>query len=349
MGARLVEFAGWLMPVQFSSVLREHHAVRRAAGLFDVSHMGEIEVSGSDAMATLQRLTCNDAARLRPGQAQYSALTNPAGGFIDDILVYRLDADRFLLVVNAANTDKDFAWIRRHASGRVEVSDVSSRWAQIAVQGPEAPALLADRASIDPESIPRFAFARATLCGARALLSRTGYTGEDGFEIYLDPRDAAGLFRALLEAGRERGVLPCGLGARDTLRLEAGMRLYGSDIDESTTAIEAGLGWIVKLDKGDFLGRDVLERQSASGPDRVLAGFRMTDRGVPRRGHELTVAGRPAGPVTSGTLGPSVGRGIGFAYVPRTLSGPGTPVEIRIRARAAAAEIVPTPFYRRSR
>ena len=347
MGARLVDYAGWIMPVQFSSIIQEHQTVRRCAGLFDVSHMGEIEIIGSEALALVQKLTCNDAARLEKGQVQYSALTTERGTFVDDILVYRRGDDRFLLVVNAANTPKAFAWVRGQSEGTVDVNDVSSSWAQIALQGPRAAAILG-RTGVDPSAIGRFRFAETRVGGVPALLSRTGYTGEDGYEIYLAPDEAAGLYRSLLDAGREDGLLPCGLGARDTLRLEAGMRLYGQDIDETTTVLEAGLESILRLQKGDFLGREALTRQQHTGVDRRLAGFLMIDRGIPRRGHDVLFDGAECGRVTSGTFGPSVGKGIGLAYVPARLARTGSRVRIAIRGREAAAEIVPTPFIRGS-
>jgi aminomethyltransferase len=349
MGARLVDFAGWEMPVQFSSVLEEHKAVRGAAGLFDVSHMGEIEIHGPGALPLIQRLTCNDASRLAPGQAQYSALTTEKGTFVDDILVYRRRPDDFLLVVNAGNTDKDFAWITRHAEGEVEVVNASARWALLAIQGPRAQDILGRLTRLDLPAIRPFRFAQGTVGPAQAIVSRTGYTGEDGFEIMLPPESAADLFRSLLQAGRAEGLLPCGLGARDTLRLEARMALYGNDIDDTTTVLEAGLDGIVRFEKGEFLGRAALQHQKTAGPARLLVGFEMVDPGIARHGHAVVAGGEVIGQVTSGTFGPTVKKSIGLAYVPRAVSGVGTRLTVVIREREAAAAIVPTPFYRRPR
>jgi len=349
LGARLVDFAGWEMPVQFSSLIEEHLAVRSAAGLFDVSHMGEIEVEGRDALALVQRVACNDAARLAPGQAQYSALLTEQGTFVDDILVYRRAPDRFLLVVNAGNTDKDFAWVGQHAAGDVQVVNASARWAQLAIQGPRAAGVLQPLCSMDLEPIPSYGFAEGKAGGVQAIVSRTGYTGEDGFEIYLPPEAAADLFRALLRAGRGEGLLPCGFGARDTLRLEARLALYGNDIDETTTVHEAGLRWISKPAKGDFVGREALMRQQAGGVPRRLVGFEMVDRGIARHGHTVRFEGRDVGRVTSGTYGPYVKKNIGLAYVPPDLAGVGARFSVAIRERDTAAAVVPTPFYKRSR
>ncbi len=350
MGARLVDFAGWEMPVQFSSVLEEHAAVRGAAGLFDVSHMGEIVVRGPGALALVQRLTCNDASSLAPGRAQYSALLTEAGTFVDDIVVYRRASDDFLLVANAGNTDRDFARIASRADGDVEVVNTSTRWAQLAIQGPRAEAILRECTRLDLRSIRYYRFAEGEVRGVRSIVSRTGYTGEDGFEIYLPPDGAPDLFRALLQAGRERGLLPCGLGARDTLRLEARMLLYGNDIDETTTALEAGLEGIVRLEKGEFVGREALRRQKESGVQRLLVGFELLDRGIARHGFPVRdAAGAEVGRVTSGTLGPTVGKSIGLAYVPRHLSSVGTRLSVTIRERDAAMVVVPTPFYKRLR
>ena len=349
MGARLVEFAGWEMPVQFSSVLEEHRAVRAAAGLFDVSHMGEIEIGGEGALPLIQNLTCNDAARLQPGQAQYSVLTTPSGTFIDDILVYCRGSDRYLLVVNAGNTDKNFEWIARHALGNVEVVNTSLRWAQLAVQGPSAQSIVQGLTSIDLGSIRYYHFVEGEVRGVPALVSRTGYTGENGFEIYSTPGAAPDLFRAILEAGRPVGLLPCGLAARDTLRLEAGMLLYGHDIDETISVLEAGLQGIVRMAKGDFIGRDTLRRQGEEGLSRTLVGFEMIDRGIARQGYAIRSAGGEVGRVTSGTFGPHVRKNIGLGYVPVDRSRAGTRFTVVIRGNEAEAVVVPTPFYKRPR
>jgi aminomethyltransferase len=349
LGARLVGYAGWEMPLQFSSVLEEHRAVRCAAGLFDVSHMGEIEIRGGEALSLVQHLTCNDAARLEAGHVQYSALTTAEGTFVDDIMVYRRGPNDFLLVVNAGNTDKDFAWIAGHAEGDVEVVNASRRWALLALQGPRAVSILRAHVTIDPGSLRAFRFVEARVGAMEALISRTGYTGEDGFEIYLDAEGATEVFRALLDAGKPEGLLPCGLGARDTLRLEAAMRLYGNDIDETTTVLEAGLEGIVKWEKGEFMGRAALSLQKEKGVERRLVGFDLSDPGVPRHGYAVRVDGAQVGSVTSGTLAPHLRRPIGLAYVPDHLSAPGSRLNIDIRGREAAAVVVRVPFYKRGR
>jgi aminomethyltransferase len=323
--------------------------VRSAAGLFDVSHMGEIEIQGPDALSLVQSVTCNDAARLAPGRAQYSALLTEQGTFVDDVLVYRRAADRFLLVVNAGNAGKDFAWVSRQADGDVEVVDASARWAQLALQGPRSVAVLQPLCAEALDAVPSYGFVESRVAGVPAIVSRTGYTGEDGFEIYLPPEAAADLFRILLKSGAGQGLLPCGLGARDTLRLEARLALYGNDIDETTTAHEAGLSWIVKPEKGDFIGREALARQKAAGVARRLAGFEMVDRGIARHGFPVRFEGREVGGVTSGTFGPFVKKNIGLAYLPSSLAGVGSRVSVVIRERDAAAVVVPTPFYKRSR
>ncbi len=276
-GGRMVSFAGFMMPVQYSSLTDEHLAVRSRAGIFDVSHMGEIFVRGPRALDFVQLFSCNDHAKLAIGRAQYTGLMYPQGTFVDDLLVHRLADDEYLLVVNAANTDKDFAYLSELADGEpgVEVENQSDRWAQIAVQGPLAQEILQPLTVVDLAAIKYYRFTWGEVAGHRALVARTGYTGEDGFEVYLEPSAAPGLWRALLAEGGPKGLLPAGLGARDTLRLEAGMPLYGNDIDDTTTPLEAGLGWIVKLDKGDFIGRDVLERQQETGIERRLVGFEL--------------------------------------------------------------------------
>jgi glycine cleavage system T protein (aminomethyltransferase) len=349
MGARMVDFAGWEMPVQFSSVIEEHMAVRTAAGLFDVSHMGEIEAEGRDALALVQRVTCNDAGKLAVGQAHYSAILNDRGGIVDDILVYRRGSDRYLLVVNAGNADKDYEFIRARATGDLRLENASQRWAQLALQGPRSQEILQALCGGDLGAMAYYHFAEMPVRGVQSLVSRTGYTGEDGFEVYGPPGEAAGLFRALLEAGASRGLLPCGLGARDTLRLEARMPLHGNDIDETTTPLEAGMKWIVKMGKGEFTGREALQRQEKEGVPRLLAGFEMVDRGIARHGYAVRFEGKEVGQVTSGTFGPFVKRNIGLAYVPPGLAKPGARFAVAIRERDAAAVVVPTPFYKRAR
>ena len=351
-GGRMVEFAGWRMPVQYRGVIDEHRAVRTAAGLFDVSHMGEIRVGGDGAEAFVQRLTPNDVAKLAPGRAHYSALLTPDGTFLDDLLVYRLAADEFLIVVNAANAAGDFAWVgERHLedAGAVVIEDVSDRYALLALQGPRAAEILQPLTAAPLAEIKYYRFAQGEVADRRAMISRTGYTGEDGFELYLAPEDAPAVWDRLLAAGGPAGLEPVGLGARDTLRLEAGMALYGHEIDRTTTPWEAGLDWIVKLDKGDFVGRDALVAARANGPARRLVGFEVTGRGIAREGHRILVGGRDVGHVTSGTFSPTFEKALGLAYVESALAEPGTSLEIDVRGRAVPARVVPYPFYKRAR
>ena len=349
-GARMVPFAGWEMPVAYTGISDEHLAVRTRAGLFDVSHMGEVEVAGRDALAAMQRITSNDAAKLQVGQAQYSALMTPDGTFVDDLLVYRMADSHFLLVVNASNLEKDFAWISREiqAAGDAVAVDASPRYALLAVQGPAAREVVQPLTSVDLAGLKYYWFAHGEVAGVRAMVSRTGYTGEDGVEIFVPPRYAPRLWDALFEAGRPADLRPAGLGARDTLRLEAAMRLYGNDIDETTTVLEADLEWIVSWSKGDFIGRGALEAQKAAGVPRRLVGFEMLDRAIARHGYPVIMAGRPAGQVTSGTQTPFLRKAIGMAYVPAGLST-GDEIEIEIRHRRARARLVPLPFYKRPR
>ncbi len=346
LGAKLIDFGGWEMPVQYAGILEEHRAVRERVGLFDVSHMGEFDVTGRDALAYLQWMTPNDVGKLADGRIHYTGFLTPQGTFVDDLLVYRRSPDDYLLVVNAGNTPKDFAWATEHARGDVRITDRSADYALIAVQGPKAAALLARVASPDPSDLPYYGFRDTKVCGAPALVSRTGYTGEDGFEVYCRPGDAPRLFRALLDEGKADGAAPCGLGARDTLRLEAKMALYGNDIDDTVTALEADLGWIVKMSKGDFLGRDALAAQKQAGLTRKLVGFEMVDRGIARHGYPAKTAAGP-GLVTSGTHSPTLGRPIGLALLPTAATAVGTEFHVDIRGRDAAARVVPTPFYKR--
>jgi aminomethyltransferase len=350
LGARMVPFGGWDMPVEYSGISDEHLAVRTRAGLFDVSHMGEIEVAGRDALAGIQRITSNDASKLKVGQAHYSGLTTDQGTFVDDLLVYRLADSHFLLVVNASNIDKDFAWITSHTTGIGDVVAVntSARYALIAIQGPAARDVLQPLTGVDLAAMKYYWFANGEVASVRATISRTGYTGEDGFEVFVAPAYAARVWDALLDAGKAADIRPCGLGARDTLRLEAAMRLYGNDIDDTTTVLEADLEWIVSWTKGDFIGRSSLESQRQAGVERRIVGFEMADRAIARHGYPVIVDGHPAGVVTSGTQTPFLKKAIGMAYVPSTL-GDGDTIEIDIRNRRAAARIVPLPFYKRPR
>ena len=344
--ARMVPFAGYSMPVQYApGIVKEHHAVRNAAGLFDVSHMGEFEVRGPDALALIQHLLTNDASKLAVGQAQYTVMCKPDGGALDDGIVYRLE-DRYMVVVNAANLEKDRAWFETAAEDfDVELADRSSEIALLALQGPEAETILAELTDTDLEAIGFYWFAEGAVAGAEGIISRTGYTGEDGFELYLPAGEAVTVWRALLRAGAEHGLLPAGLGARDSLRLEMGYILYGNDLDEEHSPVEAGLGWVVKPDKGDFIGRDVLARQKEEGVDQKLVGFVLQERGFPRPGYEIQHDGGTVGEVASGVLSHSTGDGIGMGYVPVELSEPGTELEIVIRDRAIPAVVKRPPFY----
>ncbi len=349
LGARMVEFGGWDMPVEYSGIVDEHMAVRTRAGLFDVSHMGEIEVAGNDALAAVQRITSNDASRLAVGQAQYSALTTPQGTFVDDVLTYRLADAHFMLVVNASNIMKDFHWIAEHIkdAGDVVAVNTSSRYALLALQGPVAREVLQSLTGVDLGSMKYYWFATGEVAAVKATISRTGYTGEDGFEVFVAPGSAERVWDAILQAGREAGVVPAGLGARDTLRLEAAMRLYGNDMDESTTVVEADLGWIVGWKKDGFIGCDVLRRQKAEGAPRKLVGFEMLDRAIGRHGYDVYLDGEKAGVVTSGTQTPFLKKAIGMAYLPADRAQPAQEFEVDVRGRRARAAVVPMPFYKR--
>jgi aminomethyltransferase len=350
-GGKLVEFAGWELPVQYTGVIDEHQAVRTRAGLFDVSHMGQVLVRGAGARDFLQRVTCNDLAGIEPGRAQYNALTTPAGTFVDDLLIYVLDAEEYMLVVNASNAAKDVAWLDTQARGfDGTVEDVSHAWALLSLQGPRAAASLAPLVSSALLELRYYRFARAAVCSVPCIVSRTGYTGEDGFEIYVPPAEAPRLWREILAAGAPHGVVPAGLGARDTLRLEARMALYGNDIDETTTVLEADLAWIVKLDKGEFIGREALARQVHEGVPRKLVGFELCGRGIARHGHPVRFQDSGSiGHVTSGTYSPTLRKSIGLAYLPCERSAVGQEFAVEIRGRAEPARVVPTPFYRRPR
>jgi glycine cleavage system T protein (aminomethyltransferase) len=354
-GARMVPFAGWDMPVEYSGatggVVLEHMAVRTRAGLFDVSHMGEIEIAGKDALAAVQRISSNDASKLQVGQAQYSGLLTPEGTFVDDLLVYRLAPAHFLLVVNAGDIAKDYAWIAEQIkpAGDAVAVDASSRYALIALQGPAAVEVLQPLTGVELAPLKYYWFAHGEVASVRATVSRTGYTGEDGFEIFVPPQSADRVWQAILESGRGADVIPCGLGARDTLRLEASMRLYGNDIDDTTTALEADLSWIVGWKKDDFVGAAALRAQKAAGVTRKIAGFEMIDRGIARHGHDVYVGDAKAGAVTSGTQTPFLKKAIGMAYLPVDQAAPGTEFEVDIRGRRARARVVPMPFYKRAR
>lgn len=346
-GAKMVPFAGWEMPVQYpTGILEEHRAVRTKAGLFDVSHMGEVDVRGPDALDLVQHITTNDAAKLEIGQAQYSVMCKEDGGAIDDCIVYRF-ADRYMIVVNAANRGKDFAWIASHANDRnVMVTDISDEIGLLALQGPMAASILSRLTEAAVDGIRYYHFDQGKVDGHPAIISRTGYTGEDGFELYVAAGAAAALWRRLLEFGGPDGLVPVGLGARDSLRLEMGYALYGNDVDEERTPLEAGLGWVTKLDKGDFVGRDALVRQKEAGIAEKLVGFTMKERAFPRHGYPVHWQGRQAGVVTSGVHAPSLNVGVGMAYVPAEASKAGTAIEIMVRDKAVAAEVTRPPFYK---
>jgi aminomethyltransferase len=347
-GAKMVEFGGWLMPVRYGSDIEEHKAVRNAAGLFDVSHMGEIRVRGEGALAFLQRVTPNDVSKLEAGRCHYSGLLTPQATYVDDLLIYHLGPDDYLVVVNASNIEKDFAWLDDQPHPGCEIEDQSERFALLAIQGPKAKEILARHTAADLDAIRYYGFVQdQEVAGAPCLISRTGYTGEDGFELYLPPEDAPRVWRALLAGGADLGVRPAGLGARDTLRLEAGMALYGHEIDAGTTPYEANLGWVVKLSKGDFLGREVLLAQKEKGPPRKLVGFEMVGKGIGRQGYKVFWQGAEAGEVRSGSFAPTLEKAIGTAYVPAAAAAPGTPLEIEIRQKKIEAVVVPMPFYKR--
>jgi aminomethyltransferase len=350
-GAKMVPFGGWDMPVEYSGIVQEHLAVRTRAGLFDVSHMGEIEIAGRDALAAVQRISCNDASKLQAGQAQYSGLLTPQGTFVDDLLVYRLAAEHFLLVVNAGNIEKDYAWIVEQIkpAGDAVAVNASSRYALLAVQGPEALRIVQSLTAVELDAIKYYWFAHGEVANVRATISRTGYTGEDGFEIFVPPASADRVWQAVVEAGQSAELIPCGLGARDTLRLEAAMRLHGNDIDETTSVLEADLGWIVGWKKGDFIGAGALREQKAGGVRRKIVGFEMLDRGIARHGYDVYVGGEQAGRVTSGTQTPFLRKAIGMAYLPVEHTASDMEFDVDIRGRRTRARVVPMPFYKRAK
>ncbi len=344
----MVPFSGWHMPIEYTGLVSEHLAVRNSAGLFDVSHMGEIEIRGKDALALVQKVTTNNAAKLAINQAQYSALVYPEGTFVDDLLVYRFAENHFFLCVNASNVDKDYEYIRQHAGNHVEVLNTSEQYAQIALQGPNAIAILQKMTAFDLHSIPYYWFRHLDVAGEPVIAARTGYTGEDGFELFCKPQATVPLWNRIREIGGDHVAL-AGLGARDTLRLEAKMVLYGNDIDHTTTVLEADLEWIIKWEKGDFIGRDALWKQKESGVDRRLAGFEVLDRGIARHGHEAFIGDRKAGTVTSGTYAPYLKKAIGLIYLPDEYATVDQEFEIDVRGKRLKSRIVPTPFYRRKK
>jgi glycine cleavage system T protein (aminomethyltransferase) len=349
MGAKMVNFGGWDMPVEYSGIVAEHMATRIAAGLFDVSHMGEIEVHGDRALDLVQHVTCNDAAKLEIGQAQYSGLMTEQGTFVDDLLVHKISDRHYFLCVNAANQDQDFEHIRAHNRAGATVENAGGRYSQLAIQGPKALGILQRLTDVPLDSIAYYHFTFGDVDSVDCLIARTGYTGEDGFEIYFAPEHSEKLWSDFLEEGTGHGLLSCGLGARNTLRLEASLCLYGHEIDDTTTPWEAGLGWICKPGKGEFLGREALIRQKQQGVERSLVGFEMQDRLIARDGCLISIGGKQAGRVTSGSPAPFLKKNIGMAYVPAEFKAPGTEITVGIRANQAPARIVPMPFYKRAK
>jgi len=354
LGGKMVEFGGWDMPVQYTAgVIEEHMRCRTHSALFDVSHMGEIWVEGHGAVAFVNRLTTNDVTKLVNGQAHYSALTNEAGGVVDDMLVYRFGLDKLLLVVNAATTEKDWDWITSHKGGEdVALTNASKDYCQIAIQGPDALGILQKLTDTDLSEIKYYHFTTGKVDGVESIISRTGYTGEDGFEVYADPQHAEQLWNKMLDTGgygTAEGILPCGLAARNTLRLESAMSLYGHELADDITTYEANLGWITKLDKGDFTGREELAEQKAAGLERKLVGFEMTVPGIARDGFDVYIDGEKCGLVTSGSPAPFLKKNIGLAFVPTRFANVGQEINIDVRGKHLAAKIVPTPFYKRQK
>jgi aminomethyltransferase len=349
LGAKMVDFGGWDMPVQYSGIIDEHQAVRTAVGVFDVSHMGEIEIQGSEAGRLADFVTTNHVGRLKTGQAHYSGLLYETGGFVDDILVHKVADDHYFLCVNASNQEKDFEHIRLLNQFDCDVEFTSERYTQLAIQGPQARATLQKLTPVELASIKYYWFTDGLVCGTPARIAHTGYTGEDGFEIYVPPAESERIWKEVMAAGREFGIKPCGLGARNTLRLEAKMALYGHEIDASITPLEADLNWIVKFDKGEFVGREALLKQRESGLKRKLVGFEMRGRGIGRDGYEVWLDGAPAGWVTSGSPSPTLNRNIGLCYLPAAQAQPGTAIQVMIRNQPVDAVTVETPFYKRAK
>jgi aminomethyltransferase len=348
LGARMVDFGGWEMPLEYSGILAEHEAVRTRAGLFDVSHMGEIEIRGPRALELVQWVSCNDASKLAEGQAHYSGLMTDRGTFVDDLLVHKIAPEHYLLCVNAGNQDRDFDHLVAQNRFGAAVENAGPRYSQLAIQGPRSKEILAQLTSAPLASIRYYHFAFGTVKGVDCLIARTGYTGEDGFELYFAPEFSETLWDALLATGAPLGLIPCGLGARNTLRLEAAMCLYGHEIDETTTPFEAGLGWICKLGKGPFLGSEVLTQQKQEGARRKLCGFEMLDRRIARDGYAVSAGGGEAGRVTSGGPAPFLKKNIGMAYLPPKETATGSQIEVAIRGQAVPARIVSLPFYKRA-
>jgi len=350
-GAKTIDFGGWELPVQFSSIKEEHEAVRTKAGLFDVSHMGEIEVKGTDSLLFLQKVMTNDVSKLKDGGAQYTAMCYENGGTVDDLLVYRKGENDFLLVVNAANIEKDYEWLTSHQFGDVQIKNISDQIAQLALQGPLAEKTLQKLTETNLSDIKFFKFQdNVDINGVKALVSRTGYTGEDGFEIYCESKDATTLWEMILDAGQEEGVLPCGLGARDTLRFEANLALYGQELSKDISPIEAGIGFAVKTEKEvEFIGQSVLNEQKENGAPRKLVGIEMIDKGIPRHGYPVYVGEELIGEITTGTQSPTLKKNIGLVLIKKEFSELGTEVEVQVRKKRLKAKVVKTPFYKRER
>ncbi|MDQ0351003.1 aminomethyltransferase [Alkalibacillus filiformis] len=351
LGAKTIDFGGWDLPVQFSSIKEEHHATREKAGLFDVSHMGEVTVTGPDSEAFLQKMVTNDVSKLNINQAQYTAMCYPDGGTVDDFLIYKRDEEDYLLVVNAANTEKDYEWLVEHQEGNVEINNISEGLVQLALQGPNAQSILQ---KITPEDLSAIKFFRfkddVKVNGVEhgALVSRTGYTGEDGFEIYINRESGVDLWNAILKAGEDEGLQAIGLGARDTLRFEANLALYGQELTKDITPIEAGIGFAVKVNKEiDFIGKEVLKEQKENGPKRKLVGIEMIDKGIPRNGYPVMKDEEEVGFVTSGTQSPTLGKNVGLALVDTQYVNEGEELQVKVRKRTLNAQVVPTPFYKR--
>lgn len=350
LGGKMVDFGGWDMPVQYKAgVIEEHIATRTRAGLFDVSHMGEIWVEGRDAIPFVNRITTNDVTKLVDGQAHYSALTNENGGVVDDLLVYRFNDEKLLLVVNAGTTEKDWDWITSHKGDDddIALTNASSSYCQIAIQGPKAVGILQKLTDTNLDEIKYYHFTLGRVDGVESIISRTGYTGEDGFEVYAPAESAEQLWNKMLEAGAEDGILPCGLAARNTLRLEAAMSLYGHELGDDISTLEANLGWITKLQKGDFVGRDKIAELKEKGIKRKLAGFEMKEPGIARDGYDVYVGDEKVGVVTSGSPAPFLKKNIGLAFLPPEFANVGQEIRIDVRGKRLAAEVVPTPFYKR--
>src|SRR5215469_1387994 len=349
LGAKMVDFGGWDMPVQYSGIIEEHTAVRRGVGLFDVSHMGEIEIRGPEALGLAEYATTNQVSKLKTGQAHYSGLLYETGGFVDDILVHKVADDHYFLCVNASNQEKDFEHIRSQNRFDAQVENAVARYAQLAIQGPKARATLQKLTPIDLAAIKYYWFTDGEVCGLPARIAHTGYTGEDGYEIYIPPAEAERIWNEVMKAGAEFGIKPCGLGARNTLRLESKMALYGHEIDASISPLEADLAWIVKFDKPEFMGREALANQKESGVTRKLVGFEMRGRGIGRDGYEVLLDGAPAGWVTSGGPSPTLCKNIGLCYLPAEQAVPGKTIQVVIRNQPVDAVTVETPFYKRAK